>query len=105
MRSGSRGKFVHSCMQSTLDDDVSLHGDISPRRPLDQQMMRDASHLEVLLIDFRGLETLGELGTKLRVLGRLKEERGIISALPFPTLISDSALWQEKHGEDRNLPN
>ena len=45
LRSESRDKSVHSCMQSTLDDNVSLHGDISPRIPPDQQMMRDASHV------------------------------------------------------------
>ena len=34
--SESRDKSVHSCMQSTLEDDVSFHGGISPRRPPDQ---------------------------------------------------------------------
>ena len=33
--SESRDKSVHSYMQSTLDDDISLHGEISPRRPPD----------------------------------------------------------------------
>ena len=90
MHSESREKSVHSYMQSTLDDDVSLHGDISPRRPPNQQMMRDSSHFEAPFIDFRGLETLGGHCTVLRVLLRLKEERGILSTSSLPTLISDS---------------
>ena len=36
LHSGSMDRFLHSYMQSPLDDDVSLHGDISPRRPPDQ---------------------------------------------------------------------
>ena len=104
MRSGRMDRVVHSYMQSPLDDDVSLHGEISPRRPPDQQMMRDASHFEAPFIDFRGVETLGGHFTVLRVLGRLKEERGILSTLSLPTLISDSALWQEQHGKDISLP-
>ena len=35
LRSEGRGKFFHPYMQSTLDIDVSLHGDISPGRPPD----------------------------------------------------------------------
>ena len=34
--SEGKDKSAHSYMQSTLDDDVSLHGGIAPRRPLDQ---------------------------------------------------------------------
>ena len=70
-----------------------------------RSMMRDASHLEALLIDFRGVETLGELGKALGILGRLKERRGILSTLSLPTLISDSALWKKQHGKDNNPPN
>ena len=36
LHSGSMEGYLHSCIQSSLDDDVSLHGDISPRRPLDR---------------------------------------------------------------------
>lgn len=104
LRSEGKDKSVHPYMQSTLDDDVSLNGGISLGSPLDQQMMRDALHLEALLIDFRGVETFGELGTVLGVLGRLKEERGILSTSSLPTLISDFVLWKEKHGRDRSLP-
>ena len=92
LRSESRDKSVHSCMQSTLDDDVSLHGEISPRRPPDQQMLRDASHFEAPFIDFIGVETLGGHYTALRVLGRLKEERVILSTSFLLTLISNYAL-------------
>ena len=35
LHSEGKEKSSHSYMQSTLDDDVSLHGDIAPRRPLD----------------------------------------------------------------------
>ena len=31
-----KDKSVHSCMQSTLDDDVSLHGGMASRRPINQ---------------------------------------------------------------------
>ena len=64
----------------------------------------DASHLEAPLIDFRNVETLGDLGTVLKVLGRLKEEGGILSTSFSPTFISDSALWQEQQGKDNILP-
>ena len=63
--SESMGRFFHSYMQSSLDDDVSLHGDISLRRPLDQQRRMDASPVEAPLIDFRGVETLGDNFTAL----------------------------------------
>ena len=42
--------------------------------------------------------------TSLRVLGRLQEEGEILPTFSSPTLISDSVLWEEKQGEDRNLP-
>ena len=51
--SDSMEDYLHSSIQSSLDDDVSFHGDISPRRPPDQQMMRDASHFEAPFIDFK----------------------------------------------------
>ena len=68
-------------------------------------MVRDASHLDAPLIDSRGMKTLGELGTALRVLGRLKERRGILSTSSLPTLTSDSTLWQKQHGKDNILLN
>ena len=43
--SGSMEGFLHSYIQSSLDDGVSLHGDIAPRIPLDQQRRLDAPHL------------------------------------------------------------
>ena len=43
LRSESKEKSVHKYMQSTLDIDVSLHGGIPPRRPPDQELMRDVS--------------------------------------------------------------
>ena len=104
MRNVGRDKAIHSYMQSTLDIDVSWHGGIPPGRPPYQEMMRDASHLVAPLIDSRGVRTLGELGTILRVLGKLKERRGILPTSSLPTLISDPALWQEQHGKDSNLP-
>ena len=88
-------KSVHSYIQSTLDDDVSLHGGIVLGRPLDHQRRMDSPHLKAPLIDSIEVETLGELGTTLRVLGRLKEERGILSTSSLPTLNSDSTLWQK----------
>ena len=94
LRSGSMDIFVHSHMQSPLDDEVSLHGDILLGRP--QPMMRDSSHVEAPFIYFRGLETLGDSFTALRVLGRLKEERAFLSTSFLPTLISDSMLWQKQ---------
>ena len=36
LHSRSMDRLVHSYMQSPFDDDVSLHGDIMPGRPLDQ---------------------------------------------------------------------
>ena len=45
LRSGSMEGFLHSYIQSSLDDGVSLHGDIAPRRPLDQQRRLDAPNL------------------------------------------------------------
>ena len=39
--SEGKGNSIHLYIQSTLDVDVSLHRGISPRRPPDQQMMRD----------------------------------------------------------------
>ena len=74
-------------MQSPLKDDVSLHGDILPGRPLDHQLMGDASHVRAPFIYFRGVETLGDNFTVLRALGRLKEERAILSISFSPTLI------------------
>ena len=72
LRSGSIDRVVHTYMQSPLDEDVSLHGDILPGRPLDQQRRMDASLFEAPLTDSRGVGTLGELDTVLGVLGRLK---------------------------------
>ena len=95
MRSGSMESFLHSSIQSSLEDDVSLHGEILSGRPLDQQRRMDASHVEAPLIDFRRVETLGELGTALKLLGTLKEERGILSTSLLPTHILDSTLWQK----------
>ena len=103
LRSESMGKFVHSYMQSSLDDDVSLHGDISPRRLLDQQRRMDASHVGAQLMDFRKVETLGEPGTTLRVWGRLREERDTLSTSFVPTLISYSTLWQKQQVKDNKL--
>ena len=51
-RSKSLYRFVHSYMQSSLDDDVSFHGEIFLRRPLDQQRRMDASLVEAPLSDF-----------------------------------------------------
>ena len=51
-----------------------------------------------------GVGTFGGHGTVQRVLGRLKEEGDILPKSSLPTLISDSALRREKHGEDRSLP-
>ena len=67
-------------------------------------MMRDASHVEAPFIDFRGVETLGDSFTALRVLGRLKEGRTFLSTSFVLTLILDFALWQKQQGEDSNLP-
>ena len=35
LRSGSMEGYLHSSIQSSLDDDISLHGDILLGRPLD----------------------------------------------------------------------
>ena len=67
-------------------------------------MVRDASHFEAPLIDYRRVETLEEVDTILRYLGGLKEERGILSTSSLPTLILDSMLWQKQKGKDNNLP-
>ena len=67
LHSRSMEGFLHSYIQSSLDDGVSLHGDIALRRPLDQQRKLDAPHLGASHLDFRRVETLGELGTMLRV--------------------------------------
>ena len=91
--SGSMDRFFHSYMQSPLDDDVSLHGDIFPGRPLDQQRRMDASLVEAPLSVFKEVGTLGEPDTVLGVLGRLKERGSILSTSTLPTSISDSALW------------
>ena len=72
--SGSMEGFLHSYIQSSLDDGVSLHGEITPRRPLDQQRRLDAPYLGASHLDFRRVETLGEFNTAQRVWGRLKEE-------------------------------
>ena len=96
LHSTSMDILVHPSMQSPLEDDVSLHGDILLGRPLDHQMMGDASHVGAPLIVFRGVETLGDNYTVLRVLGRLKDE-GAIPSISFPpTFISDSTLWQKQ---------
>ena len=79
MHSGSMEGSLHSYMQSSLDDDVSLHGDILPGRPLDQQRRMDASHVGAPIIDFRRLETWRELDTALGVWGRLKERERAFS--------------------------
>ena len=50
---GSMESFLHSYIQSSLDDDVSLHGDILPGRPLDQQRRMDVSHIGAPIIDYR----------------------------------------------------
>lgn len=96
MCSGSMDIFVHSYMQSPLEDDVSLHGDIFSGRPLDQQRRMDASSVEAPLSDFRGVGTLGELDTMLGVWGRLKERENILSTSSVPTSISYSELWQKQ---------
>ena len=36
LRSGSMEGYLHSSIQSSFDDDVSLHGEILLGRPLDQ---------------------------------------------------------------------
>ena len=55
LRSGSMDRLVHSYIQSSLVENVSLHGDILLGRPLDQQRIRDASHVEAPFIDFIGV--------------------------------------------------
>ena len=67
-------------------------------------MRMSASLVEAQIIDFRRVETLGDNFTVLRVLGRLMEERRILSKSFVPTLISDSALWQKQKGKDSCLP-
>ena len=64
----------------------------------------DASHFEAPLIDFRGVETLGELGTTLGVLGGLKERGIILSTSSLPTLTLDYALWLKQHWKDSSVP-
>ena len=67
--STSMDRLVHPSMQSPLEDDVSLHGDILPGGPLDHQLMGDASHVGAPLIFFRGVETLGDNFTSAESLG------------------------------------
>ena len=75
MKTGLRSKGMEKFFHSYFDDDVSLHGEILSREPLDQQRRMDASPVEASLIDFRGVGALGELDTTLGVLGRPREER------------------------------
>ena len=56
------------------------------------------------MIDPGGMGALEGQDTTLRVLGRLKEEGGILPTSSLPTLISDYVLWEEKHGRNKNLP-
>ena len=90
----SMESFLHSYIQSSLDDDVSLHGGIAPRRPLDQQRRMDAPHLGTSHLGFRRVETLGEFSTVQRVWDELKEERDTLSFLASPTLNSYTALTE-----------
>ena len=100
LHNGRMESYLHSSIHSSLDDDVSLHRDILSGRPLDQQKRMDASSVEAPLSDFRGVGTLGELDTVLGVLGKLKEEEYLLPISSSPTLISGSALWEEKNGRN-----
>ena len=92
LRSRSMDGFLHSYIQSSLDDGVALHGDIAPRRPLDKQRGLDAPHLGASHLDFRRVETLGEFITTQRVWDRLKEEGDTLSFSAPPILISYTTL-------------
>ena len=93
--SGSMESFLHSYIQSSLVEDVSLHGNIFPGRPLDQKRRMYSSHVGAPLMDFRRVETLVELDTTLGVWGRLKERWSIPSTSYLPTSILDSSLLQK----------
>ena len=98
LHSGSMEGFLHSYIQSSLDDGVSLHGDIAPRRPLDQQRRLDAPHLGASHLDFRRVKTLREFSTTQRVWDRLKEEGDTLSFSASPTLITHTALTEVDAG-------
>ena len=66
--------------------------------------MGDASHMEASFIDSRGVGALGDNFPVLRVLGRLREERVILSISFSPPLISDYVLWQKQQGKVSSLP-
>ena len=64
----------------------------------------DASISEAQILDFSSVETLGKLVTVLGALGRPKEEGSILSPSFLPTLLTVSALWQEKQRKYNSLP-
>ena len=93
MCSERRDKSVHSHIQPALGLDVSLHGGIPPGRPPDWEIHKEFSQHVSPLIDPGGVVIVGGHCTVLRVLGILKEERGILSTSSLSTLISNYALW------------
>ena len=103
LHSGSKDLTVPSIMLMRF-----LHGTLLSRgkplgRPLDSVFVGDISQHDVPIIDQRGIGALEDHDTAFGVLGRLKEEGDILPTSSLPTFISDSALWEEKHGRN-DLP-
>ena len=65
--------------------------------------MRYVSQQVAPLIDSRWVRTLGCLDTAQRVLGRLKEEGGILLISILPTLTKNLALREDVSGMDGTI--
>ena len=65
--------------------------------------MRDLSQHDAPNLDPGRMGTLEDKNIVLEGLGKLKEEGDLLPLSSSPTLISDSALWEEKNGRN-NLP-
>ena len=94
LHSEERKKSVHPYVQSTSDFDVSLHGGIPPRRPLDLELEGDILPFGSSLLYSRGLKTLEESSTAQRFWDRLKEEGDILQFSATPTLTICTALTE-----------
>ena len=102
-RSGSKYLTIPSIMFMILLHGTLLYSGKPLGRPPNSGLVRDISQHDAPSIDPGGMRALEGNDTTLGVLGRLKEEGDILPISSLPTLILDSAMWQEKHGRS-DLP-
>ena len=98
--SGSKDLTVPSIMFMRFLHGTLLSSGKPPGMPPDSDFVRKISQHAAPNLDPGGIGALEDKATVLRVLGKLKKEGDHLPLSSSPTLISGSALWEEKNGRN-----